>query len=153
MVDTITVLTRLGGWRVGVGLGAVEEPLPDSTRAARGPAYVAAREAVDTARRAPADLALVRAGTVRGDLYGEDAVADAETALILLRWVLQRRTPEGWELIDLLSRDPVSRHAAAALGISPSAVSQRLARSAYHEARRGAALATRLLARACGGQG
>lgn len=151
VVAAVLTLTRLDGWRIGIGLGAVEAPVPASTREARGPAYVAAREALGAARNSPTDLALRAAGTVGADPYREAAVTDAETALILLRWVVQRRTPEGWELLDLLAADPVSRHAAATLGISPSAVSQRLARSAHAEAQRGAELAVRLLRHACGG--
>src|SRR5688500_19628182 len=41
-VRAVTALVRLGGWRMGLGIGAVDTPLPDSTRAASGPAFVAA---------------------------------------------------------------------------------------------------------------
>src|SRR3954465_6726028 len=46
-------LLRGGGWTSGLGIGALEEPLPQSTRAGRGPAYVFAREAVTAAKSAP----------------------------------------------------------------------------------------------------
>ena len=147
LVAAVITLTRLGGWRIGIGLGAVETPLPSSTREARGSAYIAAREAITRARKQPTDLALTLAATVGTDHYRETAGRDAETALMLLRSLLARRTQEGWELMDLLDADPSSRHAAAALGISPSAVSQRLARAARQEGARGAELATHLLAR------
>ena len=143
VVSTVTTLTRLGGWWIGIGVGDVERPLPATTREARGSAYVAAREAVEAARNSPTGLALQAAPDVGASQYGD--VRNAEAALMLLRSVLSRRTPEGWELMDLLDADPSSRRAAATLGISPSAVSQRLARSARTEAQRGAELATHLL--------
>ncbi|MBK8460486.1 MAG: hypothetical protein WAS07_10645 [Micropruina sp.] len=154
LVEAVLALTRLGGWRIGIGIGTVETPLPTSTREARGRAYVAAREAVELARTSPTDLAVVRHADpeiVGAVPYGGDQVRHAETALILLRSVVARRTPEGWELMDLLDADPSGKHAAASLGISPSAVSQRLARSGREESRRGAELATHLLAGLIGG--
>ncbi len=147
LVAATVTLTRLGGWRIGIGIGDVETPLPSSTREARGSAYIAAREAITLARKQPTDLALTLAATVGADHYRETASRDAETALMLLRSLLARRTQEGWELMDLLDADPSSRHAAATLGISPSAVSQRLSRAARVEGQRGAELATRLLGR------
>lgn len=149
VVDAVCEFTRLGGWRLGIGAGGVETPLPASTREARGDAYVAAREAIRNARSSPTQLALLEAGgTVGGDDYGGRVdVTDAETALWLLRGVLQQRSQEGWELIDLLDQGLTGAEAATKLGISPSAVSQRLSRARRVEAARGAALATRLLAR------
>jgi hypothetical protein len=150
VVDAVCELTRLGGWRIGIGAGGVETPLPSSTREARGEAYVAARKAIGNARSSPTQLALVDAGgAVGGDDYGGrvDDVMDAETALWLLRGALQQRSQEGWELMDLLDQGLTGAEAAAALGISPSAVSQRLSRARRTEGTRGAALASRLLAR------
>ncbi|MEN0070480.1 MAG: hypothetical protein AAGC63_05665 [Propionicimonas sp.] len=154
VVDAVAQLTRLGGWRIGIGAGEVETPLPESTRAARGGAYLAAREAIGAARSSPTGLGLAVAGgdpavIVTAGGYGEDvvAIADAETALWLLRGVLERRSQEGWELVDLLDRGLTNTQAAGRLGISPSAVSQRLARTHRTEAARAAALAGGLLAR------
>ena len=152
VVAAMTPLTRLGGWRSGIGCGTGTPPLPDSNRAARGTAYLAARDAVAAARRSPADLAVVLAPESRGDVrlpgYSElsEAARDAETALWLLRSVLTRRSQEGWELMDLLDTGLSNAAAADRLGISPSAVSQRLGRAARLEALRGTELATRLLA-------
>jgi len=147
VVDAVVGLTRLAGWRIGVGIGTVDTPLPSSTREARGPAYVAAREAINVARRQPTGFALRLADGVTGDGYGELGLAaeDAETAVWLLRGTLARRSKEGWELMDLLDSGITGAEAAARLGISRSAVSQRLGASAREEGRRGAALATRLL--------
>ena len=146
VVTSITALTRLDGWRIGVGVGLVDEPLPESTRAARGDAYLAARTAIGTARRSPVALSLVAGDSVRADAYG-DVVEDAETALWLLRSTLARRSREGWELMDLLDQRLTNAQAAERRGISPSAVSQRLARAARTESERATRLATRLLDR------
>ena len=149
VVAVVDRLTRLGDWRIGIGAGAVDSPIPESTRAARGTAYLAARAAITAARTSPTDLALALPPGVRGEAYREvvDAGTDAETALWLLRSVLGRRSQEGWELMDLLDEGLTNARAAERLGISPSAVSQRLSRAARPEAVRGAHLATRLLAR------
>ena len=149
VVATITRLTRLGGWRIGLGAGTIDVPLPASTRAARGPAYLAARAAIETARSAPAELALALPGSVSGATYREviGAAQDAEAALWLLRTVLARRSEEGWELMDLLEKGLTNARAAEHLGISPSAVSQRLARASRTEVDRGSLLAARLLGR------
>jgi hypothetical protein len=146
VVASIVALTRLEGWRIGIGVGAVDEPLPTSTRAARGDAYLAARTAISSARRSPVELSLAPGESVGAGGYGE-FVEDAETALWLLRGTLARRSAEGWELMDLLDAGLTNAQAAASLGISPSAVSQRLGRAARPEGSRGALLATRLLDR------
>ncbi len=149
VVTAVTRLTRLGGWRIGLGAGTVDSPLPTSTRAARGPAYLAARAAIDEARSAPAELALALPPGVGGGPYGGliEAAKDAETALWLLRTVLARRSEEGWELMDLLDTGLTNARAAERLGISPSAVSQRLSRASRTEIDRGTQLAARLLGR------
>lgn len=146
VVASIVALTRLDGWRIGIGVGTVDEPLPTSTRAARGDAYLAARTAISAARRSPVELSLTPGDSVRAGGYG-DYVEDAETALWLLRGTLARRSAEGWELMDLLDAGLTNAQAAVSLGVSPSAVSQRLARAARTEGVRGARLATRLLDR------
>ena len=146
VVTSITALTRLDGWRIGLGVGLVDEPLPKSTRAARGDAYLAARTAIGTARRSPVALSVAAGDSVRDGGYGEN-VEDAETALWLLRSTLARRSREGWELMDLLDQGLTKSQAAERLGISPSAVSQRLGRAARTEAERASRLSTRLLDR------
>lgn len=146
-IRAVTTLMRLGGWRLGLGIGDVDTPLPDTTRAASGPAFVAAREAVAAAHSSPADLRIVHADGADG--YGEAHRArQAESALWMLAAVLRRRTPEGWEIVDMADAGLSGRDIADRLDISPSAVSQRLARAALHEGRRGAELAEALLAEA-----
>jgi hypothetical protein len=146
-VRAITELVRLGDWRIGLGVGPVDTPLPESTRAASGPAFLAARDAVDTARSSPADLRVVHPDGA-GHYGGADRARQAESALWLLTVLLRRRTPEGWEIVDMADTGLSGRDIADRLDISPSAVSQRLARAALHEGRRGAELAESLLAEA-----
>jgi hypothetical protein len=109
-------LTRTGQWSVGVGVGEVESPLPDSVRAARGVAFVNARDAVERAKKAPTRLAI-------------SAPEDGEEAEALVRLLVElrdRRTAEGWEVYDLLAGGLTQREAAARLGISEGAVSLRV---------------------------
>src|SRR3954453_16078920 len=86
-------LLREGGWNVGIGIGEVEQPLPESTRAGRGPAYQHARDAVTQAKSAPWRL------RVSGDAPQARAL---ETTLWLWAAVLGRRTSGGWEVADLV---------------------------------------------------
>ncbi|MEV4687954.1 DNA-binding protein [Microbacterium sp. LWH3-1.2] len=109
-------LTRSGQWSVGVGVGEVESPLPDSVRAARGEAFVNARDAVDRAKKAATRIAIT----------APDGGADAEALVRLLVELRDRRTAEGWEVYDLLAEGITQREAAARLGISEGAVSLRV---------------------------
>lgn len=151
-VDTIGTLLRTGQWQVGIGLGPVEEPLPRSVRSARGPAFIAARRAVERAHRCPQDLAVDANVGVDEPAAGgiEQAVLAAEGALWLWAALLSRRTAEGWEVTDLLERSDSQKAVARTLGISPSAVSQRLRTAGWTEGRRGGILCADLLAAAAG---
>lgn len=119
VVDAILDLVRDGTWHIGLGAGPVAEPLPPSTRAARGPAFELARSAVEAAKRRPQHLAV----------HGADpaAAAQADAVLTLLAAVIQRRSPAAWQAIDLDDAGLTSTQAATKLGISRQAVGQRLA--------------------------
>lgn len=144
LVQAICGLTRLGGWRIGVGIGQVDSPLPPSARAASGAAFLAAREAVGHARSSPVDLAV--AGSVGGLFYAaKDRAERAEAALWMLVSLLRRRTEEGWQVAELIESGSSGREAAAVLAITPSAVSQRAARAAVQEVQRGRELVVALL--------
>ncbi|MDO5499547.1 MAG: sigma factor-like helix-turn-helix DNA-binding protein [Propionibacteriaceae bacterium] len=129
------------GWRIGIGFGEVENVAVVSTREARGPAYLAARAAVEAAARAPAALALIAAAE-----DDRPAIANAEAALILVRTLLSRRSDKGWEVVDEVDAGKSQAEIAERLGVSESAVSQRLARAYWREGVRGAELASALLA-------
>lgn len=149
VVDTPDALTTLlerllrsGGWHVGLGAGEVETPLPDSTRAGRGPAYVAAREAVTGAKSAPWRL------RVAGD--DPAAARRLESAVWLWAALLDRRTERGWEVADLVDTGLRYDAVAERLGISQSAVSQRAAAAGIVEGLRARELVTDLAARLLG---
>ncbi len=155
VVDVVLRLTRLGGWRIGVGIGAAELPLPESTRQARGPAFVAARDAVED-RRSTQLLRLISAleqppgRTVTPAPYGglQQAGWYAESALIGLRALAGRRSVQGWEVVELSERGLSQTEIAAELGISDSAVSQRIAAASRDEVTRLAELSVVTLAAA-----
>lgn len=147
VVEVALHLLRLGGWSVGIGAGPVLEPLPESTREASGPAFIAAREAVEAAKNRGRPVPVA----VRG--AAPAAAQDAEAILTLLGSVLARRSPAGWAAVDA-ARDalgrtgadgPVQHQAAQRLGISQQAVSQRLRAAQWAEERAARPAAARLL--------
>ena len=54
VVDTVLELVRAGGWSIGVGAGAVDTPLPRSTRAPGGRDILRDSRAEDAAMNRPA---------------------------------------------------------------------------------------------------
>lgn len=136
VVEALATLLRDGRWHVGVGLGAVETPLPAQSREGRGPAYINAREAVNTARSSPWHLRVV----------GETELArHLESVLWLWSSTLSRRSVKGWEVADLVAEGLSYEAAADRLGISQSAVSQRAAAAGLVEDQRARELAVALL--------
>ncbi|MBF4633827.1 DNA-binding protein [Agreia pratensis] len=120
-IGIILELTRTGKWSVGLGVGDVEYPLGTSTRDTRGPAFIAARDAVDAAKKSPQRFACRHETTSLAD----DA-ADFEALMLLLLSVRERRTKQGWQVYDVLAQGRTQRDAAAELGITPQAVSDRM---------------------------
>lgn len=127
VVAALESLLRSGEWNIGIGIGAVETPLPDQARAGRGPAYLSAREAVTRAKSSPWHVRAVGEG---------DQVRALESAIWLWAALLARRTPRGWEVSDLVDEGLTYDEAAAKIGISQSAVSQRAAAAGIAEGRR-----------------
>jgi hypothetical protein len=121
-LDVVLLLARERRWSVGVGAGAVEEPLSDSVRASRGVAFVRAREAVDRAKRSTTRVAIESAGDV----------PRVEPLIGLLVDLRDRRSPKGWEVDDLLAAGLSQREAAERLGITESAVSLRAKTAGVH---------------------
>lgn len=137
-------LAETGAWSTGVGVGPVRQPLPSSTRAAGGPAFEYAREAVERAKGTPEGVAV-------GGPDGEGA-QHAEAVLRLLAAVALRRSEPGLEVVRLLRTGLTGTEVAARLGITKQAVSQR-ARAAMwaHEEQTVAAVGS-LLRLAAGGR-
>jgi hypothetical protein len=139
VVDAVVTLLR-GGWWVGVGIGAIDQPWPETARAGRGPAYLAARQAVESAKGVPTGICVVATAAEAGQR--------AEAAAWLLAAVVGRRTAQGWQVVDLVAVGAKGVEVAAKLGISPQAVSSRLRVSGWTEEQRGRELLTWLLGQA-----
>lgn len=138
-------LLRDGGWSVGLGVGAIELPLPERARAGRGPAYVLAREAVTAAKTSPWHLRVAAA-----DRQGARLL---ESVVWLWAALLSRRTPRGWEVADLVDRGVTHQEAADLLGVSQSAVTQRATAARVIEGQRGRDAVADLVAQLLGAGG
>jgi hypothetical protein len=137
VVGIVADLIRFDSWNVGLGIGAVVEPLPRSTRAGRGAAFMHARQAVTKAKSSAHHV----------NVAGDDPrrAEQVETVLWLLATVLRRRSERGWEVADLLADGLTRRDVGEKLGISQSAVSQRVQAAGVVEEQRARVLAAQLL--------
>lgn len=139
-LDAVLVLTRTGRWSVGLGVGGLRSPLPDAVRKATGGAFIAAREAVEAAKREPTRFALRAApaadhpeddGSVpAGTRAAAPSAADAESLVALLVALRGHRTEAGWEVADLTADGTTQRAVAEELGVTAAAISAR-ARAAH----------------------
>jgi SatD family (SatD) len=120
VVDAILLLMRDEQWHIGLGIGAVEQPLPSDSRAARGPAFLCARTAVEAAKADPSHLAVVAARETDHEAHDVEAVWRLTAAL------RRRRTESGWQAVDLMLAGHTQSEAARQLRISRQAVGQRL---------------------------
>lgn len=163
VVEVALGVLRTGQWYVGIGVGGVKQPLPASPREASGPAFVAARAAVDRAKKTGERVPLsVRAGNsarsiganrggslASGRARGAaaDHAAAAEAVLCLLGRLVRDRTDAEWRVLDLLQPGTRGQQAlvAARLGISPQAVSKAVFRSGWQEEQGARAAAATLL--------
>jgi hypothetical protein len=142
VVDVVLDLVRVGGWSIGIGAGPVQTPLPESTRAGAGPAFLSARRAVEAAKQRTSRLA------VRGVTPGD--AGDAQAVLSALAVVVDRRSDQAWEAIGLVTDGRTQAEAATELGISRQAVGQRLSAGLWDLERELRPTAARLLTRAAG---
>jgi hypothetical protein len=142
VVDLVLLLVRDRGWSVGVGVGPVDDPLPESTRAGSGPAFLAARAAVTAAKSRSTCLAVSGSEQV--------GARRAQTALDLVAALLQRRTERGAEAASLAHQGLNQLQVAARLGVSKQAVSQRLQAADWYLEAPGRELAAYLLSEADG---
>lgn len=165
-VAAVTRLWRIGRWSIGLGIGAVEEPLPASTREARGPAYVAARRAIEEAATVTARLRIVCEpvdSSKQADLPDADPASSsspinsissaehAETVLWLAEPLIRARSEATWEALDLADDGLSQKEIGVRLGITQGAVSRRLSRAFQPECERASVLAATLLDMAQGG--
>lgn len=142
VVDAILILMRERSWHVGIGIGPVEEPIPSDLRAARGPAFLAAREAVEKAKERANHLCVVATPPA------EDEGDDAEVLLDLLLTLRARRSEAGWAAAELADAGLTQAGIATELGVTRQAVNQRLQAAQWTLDQRSRPVAARLLARA-----
>jgi hypothetical protein len=119
-------LTRDGNWSVGLGIGDIRTPLPDSTRAMTGSAFILARDAVIAAKKRATRFSL----EIDDGRLPDDGIL--EPLIDLLLHLRARRTPEGWEVADRLVDGATQAQLAADLGITPQAVSLRVQNAQLH---------------------
>ena len=142
VVSLTLALVRQNAWSIGIGAGAGNRPLPPSTRAGSGPAFTLARDAVTRAKSRPSGVVVI--GT------SAEATRYAQSALDLLAAVVARRTPQGWEAVELAGAGLNQIEIAARLGVTKQAVSQRLRAAEWHLEPDGRMLAAHLLSLADG---
>lgn len=117
-LQIILDLTRTGRWSVGCGVGVVNQPMPPGIRESAGGAFVAARVAVDRAKKRQTRFSLEHES-------GFVEATDTEAFIDLLLAIRARRSVEGWELYDLVTEGLTQAEAAGRLDISPQAASKR----------------------------
>ena len=140
-VEAALIALRCGSWYVGIGVGPVNEPLPNQIKDASGHGLVYARRAVDRLRNTK-ERALV---AVEGPLA--ELAFEAEAVLRLLGQIVEGRTPAEWRVLDLLTFGVRGQQktVAAELGISTQAVSKAVARARWNEEHAARPAAARLL--------
>ena len=140
VIAVVRDLVRVGGWSIGVAVGAVEDPLPDSVRSARGQAFVLARTAVEEAKRARPSVAF------RSPSGRQSQEISAYFRLLATLW--QTRTEAGWEAIDAMdasASELTMSEVAPRMGITRQALSQRLQAAEWKVEREAIPLLERLL--------
>ena len=137
VAEAVTILADDGHWSIGVGIGSVEQPLPEQTRAGRGQAFERARDAVTSAKNTRYHVSVVGSGTA--------ADGHAQTALRLLVRTAAGRSVAGQEAVRQMRLGRSQSEAAVTLGISPQAMSQRLQAADWHIEEDTRVLATHLL--------
>lgn len=162
--SALLIALREGEWHCGVGAGEVDDDSYSAgTRAGRGPAYLAAREAVEAAKGLPGSVAIrvpAESGDraagggggagAGGDTVAEDAAtawaADCEAVWGLVAPLVLHRTEAQWRVVDVVDTSDTQTAAAAELGIAPASVTGALKLSRIREERAAYPALDRLLA-------
>ena len=151
VVEVALRALRAGHWYVGIGLGTVDLPLPASPREASGTAFVAARRAVDRAKKTGERVPLsVQSGpriTSAASPVSQDPAAAAEAVLVLTGNLVRTRSAAEWRVLDQLTPGARGQQTAVAkaLEISPQAVSSAIFRAGWQEEQGGRSAAALLL--------
>ncbi|WP_144663392.1 hypothetical protein [Paenarthrobacter nicotinovorans] len=140
-VESALIALRSGQWYVGIGVGPINEPLPNLVKDASGHGLVYARRAVDRLRSSNDRIPVA----VDGPLAA--LASEAEAVLRLLGHIVQHRSAAEWRVLDLLTPGVRGQQKAVAqeLGISTQAVSKALARAQWAEEHAARPAAARLL--------
>lgn len=123
-----------GDWWIGIGIGDVDYLDSASVRASSGPALVAARAAVEAAKRGRSGGEDPRPWPLRVRLANGPSRL-AESSLALLHFVVTERSPAARETINLLRQGTTQASVAAKLGVSQPTVSKALRTGHWAEER------------------
>jgi len=142
VVEASMLALRDEVWHIGIGVGAVQLPLPTHSREAQGSAFIAAREAVERAKKSGNRVPI----SVTGAISSKQTSA-AEAVLRLLGGLVSGRSEAEWRILDQLTPGVRGNQAevAAMLKLSPQAVSNAVRRSGWLEERAGREAAALLL--------
>ncbi|MFW0773331.1 hypothetical protein ACLRGI_09185 [Paenarthrobacter nitroguajacolicus] len=140
-VETALIALRTGQWYVGIGVGPLNEPLPNLVKDASGHGLVYARRAVDRLRNGKERVPVAVDGPVAA------LASEAEAVLRLLGHIVLHRSPAEWRVLDLLTPGVRGQQKTVAqeLGITTQAVSKALARAQWAEEHAARPAAARLL--------
>ena len=117
LTEVVLRALRTSAWWIGVGIGSVEQPLPESVRQSQGSAFVLARQAIQEAKAQPGRIRVLAEGRDAGDL---------EAALLLMGVLFSRRHNPDSPVNRLRKSGLTIVQIADQLGITKQAVSQQL---------------------------
>lgn len=114
VLAALELILRSGRWSVGIGVGAAE--LAQTPSASRGDAFIAARSAVEAAKKRWQEIAVCSAA---------GPVEPAQTLAGLTGYWIEKASDRQWEVLSL-ARTHTQRQVAEQLQISQQAVSDSL---------------------------
>ncbi|GAA1923091.1 hypothetical protein GCM10009688_30220 [Arthrobacter gandavensis] len=134
-VNAALLAIRQGGWSVGIGVGTVGLPLPASSREAGGEAFIAARAAVERAKKTGDRPPLAVAAAPEAGAGAAEAAAHAEAVLVLIAGLVCSRSEAEWRILEHVDPHKWGAQSAAArmLGVSSQAVSNAVQRAMWQE--------------------
>ncbi|WP_181275809.1 hypothetical protein [Brevibacterium oceani] len=127
VVEAVRRIAVASGWHIGLGVGDVEQPLPTATTEARGQAFYAARQAVESAKSAPAHLVVRNDSESAERESTERTLAEAALRLLVTTLGELRTHSRGYVDHRLDHPDATQAEIAALFGVSQQAVSRVLA--------------------------
>ncbi len=135
VVNAALLALRQGGWSVGIGVGSVGLPLPASSREAGGEAFIAARTAVERAKKTGDRPPIAVAAAPESGPEVAEAAAHAEAVLVLIAALVCGRSEAEWRILEHVDPHKWGAQSAAArmLGVSSQAVSNAVQRARWQE--------------------